>query len=215
MNLTRTKRIDRTGFTLIEMLLGLSIFSIITLTAYSVFYSGIRLSRGSQRQGQIIRETRWMLDIMQKEFANMLFYDFSNSYDNKTALSGTSSSLSFVQGSDDGLKVVKYFIVFDNSNCLIREELSFVDYLAGNSSESKFEIILKNIKENGVRFFYGYFKEELSDEIIWKENWNNNYLASMIRVEVDLVTGQDNKTVVTLFNDIFIPIGNKRKYESE
>ena len=226
----------RKGFTLVEVLLGISIFSIIALTAYSVFSAGIRLNKGSQKQGQVLREIRWMLDLMQSEFENMLFYDYSSSYENKTALSGSNNRISFVKGSSTGLKVVKYYLVpaeasnihqvikgntysknvdilLENevdrdSYCLIREESGFVEELAGNSSESEFEIILKNIKENGVRFFYGYLKEKLSDEIVWEESWNKNYIASMIRVEVALATDKDEAKGVVLTKDIFIPTGD-------
>lgn len=242
MDLIKNKTTDRAGFTLVEILLGLSIFSIITLTAYSVFYTGIKVSSCVQGQAQVLREVRGILDLMQNEFENMLFYDYSSSYENKTALSGTSDRIEFVLGSGDGLTVVKYYLVAagynkvhqvvkgsarsnnvnvllenkseQNSYCLIREERNFIDDLAEKFSESGFEIIFENIKkQNGVRFFYGHLDARSSSEIIWEENWHNNYLAPMIRVEVDLVMNQDNEKVVTLIKDIFIPTGNKGKNE--
>ncbi|MBU0469597.1 MAG: prepilin-type N-terminal cleavage/methylation domain-containing protein [Candidatus Omnitrophica bacterium] len=230
------------GFTLIEVLLGLSIFSIIALTAYSVFSAGIKLNRGAENQGQVLREARWMLELMQNEFENMLFYDYSSTYEGKTALSGTDNSISFIKSSPTGLKVVKYYLVSaddskvhqvlkgntysknvsvllenekgGDTDCLIREESSFIDDLSGNSSDNEFEIIAKNIKKNGLRFFFGYLEGKIGDEIKWQEIWNDNYIASMIRVEFDLISGHDDR-VITLTKDIFIPTGDLRYEEIE
>ena len=229
------------GFTLIEVLLGLSIFSIISLTAYSVFSAGIRLNISIEKQARVLRESRGMLELMQGEFENMLFYDYSGSYKGKTAFSGTGSSISFIKGSPLGLKVVRYYLGPDESmvhqglkgptasknvsvllesakggyrDCLIRDERGFIDDLAGNSSQNEVEIIAKNIKKNGLRFFYGYLKGRLSDEIKWETVWKNDYIASMIRVEVDLISDHDKKTV-TLTKDIFIPTGYLRPIETK
>ena len=100
------------AFTLVELLLGLTIFSVIGLCVYSVFSGGIRLSGASERQGKIYREARLSFSLMAKEIENMLPYDFSNSYQDKNAFLGEEKQITFLIGNDDGLKAVSYYIVF-------------------------------------------------------------------------------------------------------
>ena len=231
---TGRKRLQK-SFTLIELLLGLVIFSIISLTLYSVFSAGVRLNHGSAKQAQILREARWSLELMHKEIENMAAYDFSSSYPEKTALIGGNDKISFIKESTKGLEVISYYLVSGNdgyvhqeiigstysknvsvllknenaadTDYLIRKKTSLVDYLVDDSKLCEHEIIASNIKKGGLRFYYGYHDGELSDNISWGENWGSKYIPAMVRIEIDFNSGGKDKRILTLTKDVFIPAG--------
>jgi len=231
----KNNKINDLAFTLIEVLLGLSIFFIVSVTAYSVFSAGIRLNRKVERQEQLLRETRWALELLSKEIENMVFYDFSNSYEDKTSLMGSKDKISFIMPTQNGLRVVKYYLVSLESDsihkvlkgkthsknvsillkneigakkeALIREDISFVDDINRKTDSSKIEILAMNIKKGGLRFYYGYLKSVLDKEIVWEQSWNNNYISSMIRIEIDLFVPEQDEQKLTLIKDVFIPTG--------
>ena len=97
------------AFTLIELLLGLSIFSVVSLCLYASFSTGIHLSRRSEKNNKIYREIRWALEQMSLDLENAVFYDFSNSYPGKLSFIGEDEKISFLLPSDEGLKVVSYY----------------------------------------------------------------------------------------------------------
>ena len=149
------------GFTLLEVLLGLTIFGMIAACVYSTFAGGIRLSRSAERQGKVYREARWALDVISKDLENMIPYDFSNSYKDRQAFEGSEDKITFFLPGKDGLRVVSYFLASDDPGAiykiiigrtysknvtvtnqdqaggirvdtLIRKERSFADYLNGD-----------------------------------------------------------------------------------
>jgi len=98
------------AFTLIEVLLGLTIFAIIALSLYNTFASGLLLERRSKTLGRVYREATWSLNRMAEDLENMLPYNFAGSYPEKTAFSGDEKKTTFLLGSNEGLKVVSYYI---------------------------------------------------------------------------------------------------------
>ena len=98
------------GFTLIEMLLGVIIFSIIAVTVYATFSSGMQLNRRAEHVNTIAREVRWVFDNLTEDLENARFYDFSKSYPDKIAFQGKSDRMDFLLAGPDGLRVVSYYL---------------------------------------------------------------------------------------------------------
>ena len=147
----------KNGFTLIELILAISIFAIIGLTVYSIFASSIKISAYSEGQGDVYRQSRWILDLMSRELEAAVNYDFSNSYEDLSPFSGNKDEIRFLIRTDEGLKSVKYYLILPESSqihevvigkkykknvdidlenetaeqdyYLVREEKSFVDFL--------------------------------------------------------------------------------------
>ncbi len=63
---------------MIEALLGLAIFSVIAVTLYSTFWSGIQIDQ--RLEDRIYRQASWALEGMARELQNATIYDFSSSY---------------------------------------------------------------------------------------------------------------------------------------
>lgn len=174
------------AFTLIELLLGLSIFAVIALCLFSTFWAGMGISERANRNTQVYGQARMALDLMSQELENMIYYDFSNSYPDKMAFSGDSRSVTFLKAASDGLKFVHYYLIApegkdivatmmgatytknvdmllnyeeraDQENFLIREEQSFSEYVSGQEESSgSVEVLATQVKADSLRFAYGY-----------------------------------------------------------
>ncbi len=88
---------NKNAFTLIELILGLSIFSIISLCLYGVFSGGIQVNRKSKNQNDFYREIRMSFSLMEKELENMVSYGFSAArYEDKSSFMGSDNQISFI-----------------------------------------------------------------------------------------------------------------------
>ena len=223
------------AFTLVELLLGLVIFSIISMSIYGVFWGGIKLDSRAETQNQVFREVRMTFDLIEKELENMIFYDFSESHSERSSFSGEINRITFLTSGNDGVNAVSYYledpqagvivktllgdtytknvnvrnqiIESERANCLIREEKGLKEFLGSTSSDSDLvEIIAMHVKESGLRFYYGTSQEE-QDEVIWQERWDFDYLPSHIKVEIDFLLGGKTKTIKTFEKKIIVPSG--------
>ena len=224
------------AFTLIELLLGLAIFSIIALCVYSTFAGGIQLNLRSEQQNEIYREARWSQWLLVKDLENAVPYDFSMSYPDKFAFHGEKNEITLVLSAEDGLRVVRYYLMEPQRDeihkvvvgethaknvavvterrealpeyYLMREEKPLIAYLRGASdANTEREIIGTHIKENGLRFSYGYSFLEQPEDYIWQNQWRYNKIPSHVRLEMDFLPAQPDQEAITLTRDIFIPHG--------
>lgn len=221
------------GFTLIEVLLGISIFSIIAMAVYGTFSGGIRVSHHAGIKNQIYREARWTFDLMARELENMVPYDFSNSYTDRTAFMGSSDEIKFILPTGDGLKVITYAllepewgsvhqviigrtyqknvdIISDSGaeeeiDFLVRREMDFADYLAGNTDQKE-EIISSHVQRGSLEFQFGYYNQE-TNERFWEDTWQNNYIPSNILIKINFVSDSDNSEVIKLQRKVLVSSG--------
>ena len=100
------------GFTLIEILLAISILSIVSLCVFNVLRTGLLLGERAQVKSDFYHQIRTTLDLMTEELENMVPYDFSNSYPGRTAFEGSDRKIIFIKADEDRLKVISYFILF-------------------------------------------------------------------------------------------------------
>jgi type II secretory pathway pseudopilin PulG len=228
-------KLTKKSFTLLELLLGLSIFALISLCIYSVFSGGLQLNDRSQRQGEIYREARWSLTLMAKELENMVPYDFANSYPDLAPFVGGKDSISFILSTGEGLKVVGYylaspqrdaifqtiigstysknvtvtnkFVESTQAQYLVRSEKDFVAYLNDQSLEdAEIEVISQNVKDGGLRFSYGFLQDEESTVVFWQDSWSFNDIPLNVRIEIDFLYPEEER-VLTTQRDVLIPPG--------
>jgi prepilin-type N-terminal cleavage/methylation domain-containing protein len=181
------------AFTMIELLLGLVIFSVIALVIYNLFSSGVKLSQRFDSQNEIYKEIRWTFEGMAKEIENMLPYDFASSYSEKFALTGTAHKITFLNAPKDQLAFIEYELIepgfahisqtiigktiaknkaetqfrtdYVPVHFLVRREKGFAEYLNGGFDKNKDEEILAaNVKAGSLTFRYGYFDAKDGDK---------------------------------------------------
>lgn len=226
----------RTAFSLIELLLALSIFSVIALSLYSTFAAGLSLSRRSEQTDEVYRQVRWTLEKVSAELENMVNYDFSSSYSDQLAFVGDEDKVTFIVPAQAGLKVVAYYLqpldfgsvyktmigkhysrnvdmVFlreqrADLEALLREEVDFVDYLSAVSPETKdVSVLHSKIKKGGLKFLYAY--REVSGEevkIVWKDKWDQKGIPAALQVELTFID-PERQEPVSVRKNIFIPTG--------
>lgn len=98
------------GFTLIEFLLGISIFSILALSLYMTFANGLKVSRRAQASLDLYREIRWSLEAISLDLENMIAFSYlGEGTKPQLAFQGDAQSLSLVLATEDELRVVRYY----------------------------------------------------------------------------------------------------------
>lgn len=226
------------AFTLIELLLGIGIFSIIAVTLYGTFVSGIQLSKRSQKSNCLHNEVRWVLERMALDFENMVPYSSMNIEGLTPVFSGNPDQMILVLPSDDGLKVVKYYLRSPDFGSihrtiigkhtsrntrievghkeeysmkqLVREERLLVDYFQSESNDGMVTDVLSwNIKDEGLNFYYAYSEGGKEDvKIVWKNTWAQDYLPPQVRVELIFIEPESSQDVLKVRRDVFVPIGS-------
>ena len=227
----------KSGFTLIELLLGLILFSIIGLSLYSVFASGIRVSRMSNEDVEGYRQARWALDIMAKDLENMAAFDFSGIDEERQAFLAESGKISFPLVIDNELKHVTYYLedlssgdvqktligntysknvnmnfddkFYDDVSFLIREEKDFLKFVAGESDEVEKEVIATDIKRRSLKFMFGFAKGEETITYDWEDEWEQAEIPANVRIEMAiLIKDGDESQELNVFKNVFIPKGS-------
>lgn len=237
-----TTRYSQRGFTLIELLLGLSIFALIAVSVSTTLWGGIRLSHRMDPQNNVYREAQWSMALMAKEFENMVFYDFSNSYPDMSSYSEQDAKVTFLLEGDEGLTVVSYYLaapeqsrihkiiignVYSKNvavtikntqavsvNYLMREEVPLAEYLSNNTDHVYPEVISTRIKENGLRFYYQYITNKESNTRSWESSWQDNIIPASVRIEMDILSEDDDGGMLTVSRDILLPIGSYPQQET-
>ncbi len=226
-------RRGKKGFSLIEILIALTIFSTIVVTLYSTFWSGIKIDQ--RLEDKTYRQASWALEEMAKEFENAAKYDFSNSYPDINEFLGEKDRVSFLLPSGQGLKVIQYYLeqaeeVFVHKviigkrskknvsvtesrqealvqKVLVREEYDFVDFVNGVKTDSLKEAVCFNVEEQGLEFSYAYLETSEDDsKLDWQDSWRNDYVPAGIKVKLKLVS-QDQGDLFIVRRSIYIPAG--------
>ena len=184
------------GFSLIELLLALGIFSLIALTLYSTFATGMGISKRSEKVDRVYREARWAIEKMARELENMASYNFRNSYPEREDFIGESNQLTFLHPTDKGLKVIRFLtqnlefgsvhktVVGEHSDrnvsvvtdfkeqatgtvALVREEKDFLDSLSGETNvPKKTSVLSAKVAKEGLKFSYPYLGSSEDEEKI-------------------------------------------------
>ena len=223
----------KSGFTLIELLLGLIIFSVVGLTIYTTFSAGISLSHRSEKGGEVYREIKTTFNLMTKELENMAPYNFSESYPGQKAFTAKENEITFILPTAKGLKVVRYHLAdpeetsiqktiigqtysrnvsgvvnleeISRIKYLVREEADFKDYLQSGLDDALVEILATHVEEDGLKFSYAYLEGEKEENIVWKNEWDSDYIPLGVRIEINFLPAEGGN--IPLTKDILIPTG--------
>ena len=185
---------SRRAFTLIELLLALSIFSMIALCVYGTFWAGVKLNQKSGGEAAAYHQARLAMDLLSVDLENAVPYDFTNSYPGKTAFTGEKDVVTFLLATGKGLKVIRYYLDSPREGSvhkvvvgarhdrnvdtladyreqevrlrdLVREEWDLPEYVSGViEKDHAAEVIAANVREDSLEFFYGYLLSAAGSE---------------------------------------------------
>ncbi|MBI5150013.1 MAG: prepilin-type N-terminal cleavage/methylation domain-containing protein [Candidatus Omnitrophica bacterium] len=225
------------AFTLIELVLALSIFAVVAVCVYGTFWSGINLSRRAESEGAVYHQMRLAFDLMSAELENAVFYDFSDSYPEQTAFEGEAGQVTFLTAARDGLKVVRYHLAAPQEGRvhqvmigktfkrnvstladyreeggrlydLIREQWDFAEYLSGIAGEDhQEEIVATGITADGLKFSFGYLPEGKEKEDANGYEWHDKWTHSYIPLMVRIEMRARQPRAVGMSKNVFIPDG--------
>lgn len=235
------------GFSLIELLLALSIFAVVVVCVYGTFWAGMNLSNRSNEEQKVYHQMRLALELMSVDLENAVPYDFTNSYPDKRAFEGSEQAIVFLAASPEGLKAIRYSLepadegrihrvvvgktqtrnvatVADyreegiKLSRLVREERDFSDYVNGaRGAGPGAETIAVDIKENSLKFAFGYLpegKDKADDRYEWHAQWPHPYLPVMVRVQMDFFVAGRQARTISVHKDVLIPHGSWGKPEN-
>lgn len=63
------------GFTVIEIMIAVTIFSLVAVVIFSVFRTAVRTQATSQRETEMLERSRFVMDTLDRDFTNIFFRD--------------------------------------------------------------------------------------------------------------------------------------------
>ena len=197
-------KMKKTGFTFIELIVAVTIFSIIAVSIYSVFRAGISIWRRTSPLIEASQSFRFFFDTITKDLKNSVPYVKKG-----VNFEGGNQKISFMavvgmSGQDIPfhMELAKVIYYFDRAKgTVIRAVATRTEGF--NEDHAKGMDILNGIEEKDFSFNYCYMITESPTEYDyeWKNNWededrDNGRIPRGVRVKA----GQYTKT-------IFVPVG--------
>lgn len=173
----------RTGFTLIELIISITIFTIVIITVYSVFYMGIKTWRRGQERGSLQKVRLAFLKI-EKELKESFF--FSN-----RPFRGTSTEMVFplsISLSDEDKEtvyIITYSVIEDGYtglSGLTRKEKPYIQDT--EKGEQKTKKLLSSKKS--IKFEYAHESDDFSQNFEWQENWEEDKPPFGVRISLEM-----------------------------
>jgi prepilin-type N-terminal cleavage/methylation domain-containing protein len=227
------------GFTLVEILLALSIFALVGVCMQSVFYNGIRLSRHTGADQDTNHQMVLAFELLEKDLQNIIAFDFSGMA-NKATFKGEGQMMEFVTRRKNALWMVRYSLseeMKDNVHQeivgatyqknvavtegkvqsaktvnLTREEVFLADYLKNNFQwvkEEDKEIIASAVVQEQFSVEYGYYNDQ--DELSWSHSWDKDSVPQVVRLTLPLMQDPSKGKTRSIHKLILIPIGSLDK----
>lgn len=148
------------GFTLLELLIAFTIFSVAMVIVSSVFATGIAAWKRGEKESGFYQELRFALDRMAIELRNALSYE-------KIPFEGRKELVSFVQvhfprsSPPEWVQVTYEIKKAEDSTFLVRRTTPF------SGGETEEETLLSGLSE--ISFAYPFFEAE--GKWSWEESW--------------------------------------------
>jgi len=184
----KKKRLNKGAFTLVELLIAVSIFSVVSIAIYSVFNSGATVMRRIKnidlRQQKILLKSQRMIRELREQPACR-----------KQLFSGTKSKISFSANVDYFPSRITYY--FDDSKgslMRVSDKLDKIITKEGNLDtelKSKPQTFLSGVK--GVKFEYLYLDLK-KNEYVWTDDWIQENLPFAVKFTI---TDQNKEYIFT------------------
>jgi len=178
------------GFTLVELLLGLAISAIIGLSVYNMFWSAMKLDDKMRRIHDTYTEVLMADQALSRDLENAISLDMSGSYPDAVIFDGQSQEFSFLTQTSNGIKRVRYYSgLMDGSTAksmigrvvnpsnegenqskgslpfvfLLRQESSLADWLNETDTQTSTQIVAFGLKKESFNCQYAAFVKDLHD----------------------------------------------------
>lgn len=189
----------RAGFTLIELMVSLSIFCVLAVALYSVFAAGVGAWRRAQASSATYQTTRLVLDEMARDLRGAVL--ISNA-----EFAGEPARLSLLvvrRGSTPAIRRLTYELRQDS---LFRLDESYVEGLQETHRQP--DLMVGPLA--GLVFEYASRGEGTVAALDWKDVWaDREALPAGVRI---VLTSREGQTATTRFTKtVFIPLGFRER----
>jgi len=194
-NRNKINRRPGIGFTLVELLVSSAIMTMIAITVYAVFSSGVRVWKKGSQTSTYERHLRLFSEKLSRELRNT--FRFSN-----IPFEGTKDSMAFAGLVDGGVGRISYFLNSENIFC--RRQQSYAETFKKDDF-SGFEGLILGVSELNLSYCY---LDNTTGEYKWKPEWvkgEQDTIPQAVKIELIFKgkLGRESKFSKT----IFIPIG--------
>ncbi len=166
---------NKKGFTLLELILAITILSIVTLIIGSAFRLGIKAWEKGEAETRETQRLRSLSGMISQSIKSAYSYKMKIEDENVIVFEGDKNSILFVTASDAGFKWVRYSY---KDGALVFTEGILPDKKFMEKIKEDEEVIDSDIGE--VKFEYLSTSEEG-----WQEEWNlGDGIPSAVRVKV-------------------------------
>ena len=199
----------RSGFTMVELLISLTIFATVAIALYTAFSLGVSVWRRTESGIDLHQDVRVKLERVAKDLRNAVVYS-------GIPFEGDGSRLAFASlvmhsGPEAERRYprvckVVYSVETDeeSGNALTRvlagSESGFDEEAATADRES----FINNVEEFSVK--YAYAGEDPA-EYDWRQDWGGEGLPRGIEIDLSINDASDEKDALTFKKRIFIPVG--------
>ncbi len=216
------------GLTLVELLLGLSIFSVMAVSLYLVFQNGIMISRRAQRYSVLDGEMFFSMELMARDLENMVSY--TDRAAGQGSLKGNGEEISMIVAERSGLKEVRYFLAPPEKSVmgvlledgrrnpeigtrprpmlLVREVSDFPCQKRPCKDDTTVqEIISAHVAQGGLKFMYASAgADDSGDGLRWEPQWDLPPAPLGVELLVDFFDPGDGM-VYTMRKKVLVPSG--------
>ncbi|MCG2711838.1 MAG: prepilin-type N-terminal cleavage/methylation domain-containing protein [Candidatus Omnitrophica bacterium] len=188
------------GFTLLELLIGMSVFAIVAASVYSSLYLGVKVWKQEENLDQMMQEAVLSLKVMERA----LRCAFLNPENEKISFVGLGERIDFFSTSPEGgIEKVAFYLrpnEGDNSFSLLRSKVMYTRL--DDEEAPREEVINTKIRELKLKYFS-------KDENIWHEIWPEELiLPQEVSIEVNFAPAFEKSGSFDLVKYINIPMAN-------
>jgi len=210
------KKIER-GFTLLELLIAVTIFSIIALAMYSSFYSGIRILRRTQEIMKFHQEIRLATEEVALDLRNTLlaplYEEAKAAYESEAReeeeeeepiyfFSGDEKSFSFVTLKNEEICIATYYFEAGEKRRFMR----IIKYQSKGyiSKGDEAETLLADIEN--IEVSYSYESEDEDSPPIWLNIWEQEEKVPLgVKIKFDF---KGLGTLRQFTKTVLVPVGS-------
>jgi prepilin-type N-terminal cleavage/methylation domain-containing protein len=224
------------GFTLIELLLGIVIISIIGVSVYNVFWSGMKLDDKMRRMHDNYLEVLIAEGGLTRDLENAVSLDLSVSYPKAKIFQGQKNEFSFLTKTDAGIKWVRYYsgmvdwgkttktIIGQRLShlssfqiggdlpieFLIREERNLADWANQTTTKPFVQIAAAGLKKGTFDCKYAPLAKDLSVKgekgIVYSSVWQDSGVPMAVSCSFSIYDATQPTLDLKFKRDIFIPL---------
>lgn len=177
------------GFTLLEMLLAIFIFSVMAVAIAGIYVSFSHLQQRSRAQEQIVNDTNYVLEVMAKEFRTGKIFDYTPQDTCNTLIQSTNPDECIILVRDDGQLVV--FTIYGASRdfymLLPSCDIDYTNCVWNDDFKKQTVLISGNL--NNLKIPVGGFKFIISpggDPLVEGSTYNSQPMVTlMLKTESD------------------------------